>query len=98
MDHYNILHNWFCTICSQVFPTVHCTLLCTSDGSVPPRFIAALGRAEVVANTLGTFTLLLTLVLGGFIVAKDDLQPWIKWGYYVSPMMYRQNANCPYNG
>ncbi|KAK3226771.1 hypothetical protein Dsin_006633 [Dipteronia sinensis] len=56
------------------------------------RFIAAVGRADVVANTLGTFSLLLTLVLGGFIVAKDDLQPWMKWGYYVSPMMYGQNA------
>ncbi|TXG58317.1 hypothetical protein EZV62_016146 [Acer yangbiense] len=61
-------------------------------------FAPSAARAEVVANTLGTFTLLLTLVLGGFIVAKDDLQQWIKWGYYVSPMMYRQNANCPYNG
>ncbi|KAF8395358.1 hypothetical protein HHK36_019304 [Tetracentron sinense] len=56
------------------------------------RFIAAAGRAEVVANTLGTFTLLLVFVLGGFIVAKDDIQPWMIWGYYISPMMYGQNA------
>lgn len=34
------------------------------------RFIAALGRTQVVANTLGTFTLLMVFVLGGFIVAK----------------------------
>ena len=34
------------------------------------RFIAALGRTQVVANTLGTFTLLLVFVLGGFVVAK----------------------------
>ncbi|KAK2655148.1 hypothetical protein Ddye_008200 [Dipteronia dyeriana] len=56
------------------------------------RFIAALGRVEVIANTLGTFTLLLVFVLGGFIVAKDDIQPWMIWGYYISPMMYGQNA------
>ncbi|OMO57673.1 reverse transcriptase [Corchorus capsularis] len=56
------------------------------------RFIAALGRTEVVANTLGTFTLLLVFVLGGFIVAKDAIEPWMIWGYYVSPMMYGQNA------
>ena len=37
------------------------------------RFIAALGRVEVIANTLGTFTLLLVFVLGGFIVAKGKL-------------------------
>lgn len=34
------------------------------------RFIAALGRTQVVANTLGTFTLLMVFVLGGFIIAK----------------------------
>ncbi|KAF5470085.1 hypothetical protein F2P56_010628 [Juglans regia] len=56
------------------------------------RFIAALGRTQVVANTIGTFSLLSIFVLGGFIVAKDDIQPWMKWGYYVSPMMYGQNA------
>lgn len=56
------------------------------------RFIAAVGRTQVVANTLGTFTLLIVFVLGGFIVSRDDLEPWMIWGYYVSPMMYGQNA------
>ncbi|KAA8539163.1 hypothetical protein F0562_025855 [Nyssa sinensis] len=56
------------------------------------RFIAALGRTQVVANTLGTFTLLMVFVLGGFIVSKDDIDPWMIWGYYISPMMYGQNA------
>ncbi|WRX12870.1 ABC transporter-like [Theobroma cacao] len=56
------------------------------------RFIAAVGRTQVVANTLGTFTLLVVFVLGGFIVAKDDIKPWMIWGYYVSPMSYGQNA------
>nr|XP_043631485.1 pleiotropic drug resistance protein 2-like isoform X2 [Erigeron canadensis] len=56
------------------------------------RFISALGRTQVVANALGTFSLLLVFVLGGFIVSKDDIEPWMIWGYYVSPMMYGQNA------
>lgn len=34
------------------------------------RFIAALGRTQVVANSFGTFALLVIFVLGGFIVAK----------------------------
>ncbi|KAI3962225.1 hypothetical protein MKX01_030775, partial [Papaver californicum] len=34
------------------------------------RFIAALARTTVVANPLGTFTLLLVFVLGGYIVSK----------------------------
>ncbi|XP_022864351.1 ABC transporter G family member 39-like isoform X1 [Olea europaea var. sylvestris] len=56
------------------------------------RFIAAVGRTQVVATALGTFTLLVVFVLGGFIVAKNDLQPWMKWAYYISPMSYGQNA------
>ncbi|KAH6836693.1 pleiotropic drug resistance 11 [Perilla frutescens var. hirtella] len=56
------------------------------------RFIAAAGRTMVVANVLGSFTLLLVFVLGGFIVAKDDIKDYMIWGYYVSPMMYGQNA------
>ncbi|KAI3924912.1 hypothetical protein MKW98_031163 [Papaver atlanticum] len=56
------------------------------------RFIAALGRTTVVANILGSFTLLLVFVLGGYVISKDDLQPWMSWIYYVSPMMYGQNA------
>ncbi|KAK6144258.1 hypothetical protein DH2020_021078 [Rehmannia glutinosa] len=56
------------------------------------RFIAAAGRTQVVANTLGTFTLLMVFVLGGFVVARDDIQDWMIWGYYISPMMYGQNA------
>ncbi|KAI3947486.1 hypothetical protein MKX01_028391 [Papaver californicum] len=39
------------------------------------RFIAALGRTTVVANTLGTFTLLLVFVLGGYIVSKGEGLP-----------------------
>ncbi|XAR60104.1 Xenobiotic-transporting ATPase [Bertholletia excelsa] len=58
------------------------------------RFLAAAGRTDVVANTLGSFALLLVFVLGGYIVAKDDIKPWMIWGYYVSPMMYGQNAIC----
>ncbi|CAI9273161.1 unnamed protein product [Lactuca saligna] len=56
------------------------------------RFMAAIGRTQVIANSLGTFMLLVVFVLGGFIVAKDDIEPWIIWGYYISPMMYGQNA------
>ncbi|KAL2345198.1 hypothetical protein Fmac_006483 [Flemingia macrophylla] len=56
------------------------------------RFVAAAGRTLVVANTLGTLVLQLTFVLGGFIIAKDDIEPWMIWGYYISPMMYGQNA------
>ncbi|XP_074353091.1 pleiotropic drug resistance protein 2-like isoform X2 [Apium graveolens] len=56
------------------------------------RFIAAVSRIQVVSSSLGTFAMLLVLLLGGFIVAKDDIVSWMKWGYYLSPLMYGQNA------
>ncbi|KAL5060201.1 hypothetical protein RYX36_031805 [Vicia faba] len=56
------------------------------------RFVAAVGRTLVVANSLGTLTLQVVFVLGGFIIAKDDIKPWMIWGYYISPIMYGQNA------
>ncbi|KDP34703.1 hypothetical protein JCGZ_10908 [Jatropha curcas] len=56
------------------------------------RMIAALGRTEVVANTLGSFTLLLVFVLGGYVISRNDIASWMIWGYYISPMMYGQNA------
>ncbi|KAI7742385.1 hypothetical protein M8C21_015295, partial [Ambrosia artemisiifolia] len=56
------------------------------------RFLSSIGRTQVIASALGTFTLLIVFVLGGFIVAKDDIEPWMIWGYYISPMMYGQNA------
>ncbi|KAK4487143.1 hypothetical protein RD792_006458 [Penstemon davidsonii] len=58
----------------------------------PSRFISALGRTAVVVNTLGAFTFLIVFILGGFIIARDDIQPWMIWGYYASPLMYGQNA------
>lgn len=56
------------------------------------RFIASVGRTLVVANTFGSFVLLLVFVLGGFVISKDAVRPWWIWGYWASPMMYGQNA------
>ncbi|XP_065020887.1 pleiotropic drug resistance protein 2-like isoform X1 [Musa acuminata AAA Group] len=56
------------------------------------RFIAATGRTMVIANTFGTFSVLLVFVLGGFVMSKDDIKPWWKWGFWSSPLMYGQNA------
>ncbi|PKA58251.1 ABC transporter G family member 39 [Apostasia shenzhenica] len=56
------------------------------------RFIAAAGRTMVIANTFGMFALLVVFVLGGFVISKDDIQPWWIWGYWLSPMMYGQSA------
>ncbi|CAN4076595.1 unnamed protein product [Withania somnifera] len=56
------------------------------------RFIAALGRNIIVANTFGSCALLVVLVMGGFILSRDNVKQWLIWGYWISPMMYAQNA------
>ncbi|XP_028756830.1 pleiotropic drug resistance protein 2 isoform X1 [Neltuma alba] len=56
------------------------------------RFIGGASRTNVIANTFGMFALLLVFVLGGYIISKDDIPKWLIWGYYISPMMYGQNA------
>ncbi|XP_050231595.1 pleiotropic drug resistance protein 1-like [Mercurialis annua] len=56
------------------------------------RFIAAGGRNMIIANTFGSFALLLLFALGGFILSRDDIKKWWIWGYWISPLMYAQNA------
>ncbi|XAR69346.1 Sulfate-transporting ATPase [Bertholletia excelsa] len=56
------------------------------------RLIAALGRNMIMANTFGSFSLLVVLVLGGFILSRDNIKKWWIWGYWASPLMYGQNA------
>ncbi|XP_058751871.1 pleiotropic drug resistance protein 1-like [Vicia villosa] len=56
------------------------------------RAIAALGRNMIVANTFGSFAILTFLALGGFILSKKDIKKWWIWGFWISPLMYGQNA------
>lgn len=56
------------------------------------RLMAALGRDVIVASTVGSFALLVVLVLGGFVISREDVHKWFLWGYWSSPLMYGQNA------
>uniref|UniRef100_A0A0E0BY04 ABC transporter domain-containing protein n=1 Tax=Oryza meridionalis TaxID=40149 RepID=A0A0E0BY04_9ORYZ len=56
------------------------------------RVMASLGRNMIVANTFGSFALLVVMILGGFIITKESIPAWWIWGYWISPMMYAQNA------
>ncbi|KAJ7294134.1 hypothetical protein O6H91_19G003400 [Diphasiastrum complanatum] len=56
------------------------------------RFLASMGRTMIVASTFGSFALLVVFVLGGFILARGSIHPWWIWGYWISPLMYGQNA------
>ncbi|MCL7029383.1 hypothetical protein MKW94_012888 [Papaver nudicaule] len=56
------------------------------------RSAAAVGRNMIVANTIGSFVLLILLALGGFVLSQDNIKKWWIWGYWISPLMYGTNA------
>ncbi|KAI3964979.1 hypothetical protein MKW92_003515 [Papaver armeniacum] len=56
------------------------------------RSAAAVGRNMIVANTIGSFVLLIVLALGGFILSRNNVKSWWIWGYWMSPLMYGTNA------
>ncbi|KAM0913296.1 hypothetical protein ACQ4PT_012244 [Festuca glaucescens] len=56
------------------------------------RFLAAIGRTQVMANMLGTAALIAIYIFGGFVISKDSLQPWLRWANWTSPFTYAQNA------
>nr|GEW22877.1 pleiotropic drug resistance protein 1-like [Tanacetum cinerariifolium] len=56
------------------------------------RFIGASGRNMIVANTFGSFAILILFALGGFVLVREDVKKWWIWGYWTSPMMYAMNG------
>ncbi|KAF8658462.1 hypothetical protein HU200_058914 [Digitaria exilis] len=56
------------------------------------RFIAGAARNIIVAYVFGSFAILIFMLLGGFVLSRDNLNKWWIWGYWTSPMMYAQNA------
>lgn len=56
------------------------------------RFIGAAGRTLTVASTFGAFALMIIFVLGGFVISREKIPKWWIWGFWISPMMYGQNA------
>ncbi|XP_030480269.1 pleiotropic drug resistance protein 1 isoform X1 [Cannabis sativa] len=61
-------------------------------GSALFQAIAATSRNLIVADTFGSFVLLMLFGLGGFLLSKNDIKKWWIWGYWSSPLMYYQNA------
>lgn len=43
------------------------------------RFNGSLMRNENIASTGGAFLFLILLLLGGFLLAKNDIPPWWIW-------------------
>ncbi|KAI5057345.1 hypothetical protein GOP47_0027360 [Adiantum capillus-veneris] len=56
------------------------------------RFIGAVGRSMIIASSYGIAFLMIMLVLGGFVISKDQIHKWWIWFYWISPTMYAQNG------
>ncbi|XP_011078340.1 ABC transporter G family member 32 [Sesamum indicum] len=56
------------------------------------RLMGSLGRNMIVANTFGSFAMLIVMALGGYIISRDRIPPWWIWGFWISPLMYAQDA------
>uniref|UniRef100_A0A2N9EB47 ABC transporter domain-containing protein n=1 Tax=Fagus sylvatica TaxID=28930 RepID=A0A2N9EB47_FAGSY len=68
-------------------------LLVNQMASALFRFIGAIGRGNLIlANTFGSFALVMLFALGGFVLSRENIKKWWIWGYWMSPMMYAQNA------
>ncbi|PQQ17542.1 pleiotropic drug resistance protein 1 isoform X2 [Prunus yedoensis var. nudiflora] len=67
-------------------------LLISQMASALNRSIAGMGRSMVVAYTFGSFAQLMLFALGGFVLSRENIQKWWIWGYWISPLMYGQNA------
>ncbi|KAL7210715.1 hypothetical protein ACSBR1_032132 [Camellia fascicularis] len=52
------------------------------------RFIASVFQTMVAATTFGSLILVLTFLFGGFLLPRSSLPPWLRWGFWVSPMTY----------
>ncbi|KAA8523067.1 hypothetical protein F0562_009490 [Nyssa sinensis] len=56
------------------------------------RLMGCLGRNMIVANTVGSFAMLVVMGLGGYVISRDSIPRWWIWGFWISPLMYAQNA------
>nr|GMC73370.1 pleiotropic drug resistance protein 1-like [Ipomoea batatas]GMC77656.1 pleiotropic drug resistance protein 1-like [Ipomoea batatas] len=56
------------------------------------RSAAVVGRSMTNAFVVGSFIMLVLFALGGFLLSRDDVKKWWIWGYWISPLMYAQNA------
>nr|BAD29210.1 putative PDR-type ABC transporter 9 [Oryza sativa Japonica Group] len=56
------------------------------------RFIASLTRDPVVASTMGSSCILISMLSSGFILSREEIKKWWIWGYWISPLMYALNT------
>ncbi|XWS28696.1 hypothetical protein CRYUN_Cryun25bG0093500 [Craigia yunnanensis] len=56
------------------------------------RMLGGIARDMVIANTFGSSALLIVLLLGGFLIPKDNIKRGWVWASWLSPLQYGQRA------
>ncbi|KAJ4900143.1 ABC-2 and Plant PDR ABC-type transporter family protein [Raphanus sativus] len=54
------------------------------------RAIAATFRDFVLATTIGTVSVVLLSLFGGFVLRKPSMPAWLQWGFWLSPLSYAE--------
>uniref|UniRef100_A0A2N9E6E2 ABC transporter domain-containing protein n=1 Tax=Fagus sylvatica TaxID=28930 RepID=A0A2N9E6E2_FAGSY len=54
------------------------------------RFFASVFQTMVTATTCGGLILVTFFLFGGFIIPRPSLPPWLRWGFWLSPMTYAE--------
>ncbi|CDY63360.1 BnaC07g50020D [Brassica napus] len=56
------------------------------------RAIAATFRDFVLSTTIGTLSVVLLSLFGGFVLRKPSMPAWLQWGFWLSPLSYAEIA------
>ncbi|CAN7013037.1 hypothetical protein IGI04_012326 [Brassica rapa subsp. trilocularis] len=54
------------------------------------RAIAATFRDFVLATTMGSVSIVLLSLFGGFVLRKPSMPAWLQWGFWLSPLSYAE--------
>ncbi|KAL0738242.1 hypothetical protein Bca4012_014452 [Brassica carinata] len=54
------------------------------------RAIAATFRDFVLATTMGSVSVVLLSLFGGFVLRKPSMPAWLQWGFWLSPLSYAE--------
>ncbi|KAJ6373517.1 hypothetical protein OIU78_029245 [Salix suchowensis] len=52
------------------------------------RFVASVLQTAVASTAVGSLTIVIASVFGGFVIAKPAMPVWLAWGFWISPLTY----------
>ncbi|KAA8541749.1 hypothetical protein F0562_022901 [Nyssa sinensis] len=89
------LPNFFLQIPISVFKSIVWTIVMYYTVGFTPEasgLIAGVCRIMIIAQTGGSLSVILIILLGGFILPQGQIPKWWQWAQWVSPLFYGFNA------